>query len=272
MSDLTRRALTVAVGIPLAIGWLWLAHALSSFWLLALPLAGLVGVAAWEYAGLAHAMDCPLDRWIFAAVSGASLVAYGALGNPLATIGVLAGGMALVGLAQVGQPHPIQSGLTGAVGLVYLPFLASFLVPFVNSPSIVGLKLVLTLLALVWSYDSGAYLVGSRWGRHRMAPTLSPKKSWEGVAGGGLAALAVGLLSMIWLPWGLHGLAIAMVVSAAAQVGDLFASWLKRMAGVKDTGTLFPGHGGVLDRIDALLFALPAFHTYLVMVAGWAPL
>ena len=269
---MARRALTVAVGIPLAIGWLWLAHALGSFWLLALPLAGLVGVAAWEYADLADAMGFPLDRWIFAAVTGASLVAYGALASPLATIGVLAGGMALVGLAQVGRPNPVQSGLTGAVGLVYLPFLASFLVPLVNSPSAVGLKLVLTLLALVWSYDSGAYLVGSRWGRHRMAPGLSPNKSWEGVAGGGLAAVVVGALSMLWLPWGVHGLGVAVVVSVAAQLGDLFESWLKRMADVKDTGALFPGHGGVLDRIDALLFALPAFHTYLVMVAGWQPL
>lgn len=272
MSDWARRSLTVVVGIPLVVGWLWLAHTLGSFWLLMFPLAALAGVAAWEYAGLAHAMDIPLDRWILTAVSAASVVAYGASETPLATIGVLAGGMALVGLAQVGRANPVQAGLTGAVGLIYLPFLMSFLVPFVTSPSVVGLKLILTLLALVWSFDTGAYLVGSRWGRHRLTPTLSPNKSWEGAVGGLLAAIGVGLLSTLWMPWGLHGLALAVLVSAAAQMGDLFESWLKRMAGVKDAGTLFPGHGGILDRIDALLFALPVYHAYLVIGPGWVGL
>ena len=272
MSDLARRALTVVVGIPLVVGWLWLAHTMVSFWLLIVPLAALTGTAAWEYAGLAHALDYPLDRWVFVAVSVTSLVAYGAIDSALATIGVLAGGMVLVGLAQVGRPHPVQAGLGGAVGLVYLPLLISLVVPFVLSLNAVGLKLVLTLLALVWSYDSGAYLIGSQWGRHRLAPALSPKKSWEGALGGLLVASVVGVLSMLWLPWGFHGLALAALVSSAAQLGDLFESWLKRMADVKDAGAIFPGHGGVLDRIDALLFALPVFHAYLVMVVGWQPL
>ena len=272
MSDLARRALTVVVGIPLVVGWLWGAHALSSFWLLILPLAALTGVAAWEYAGLAHAMGHPLDRWVFTAVAVASLVVHGAVSPPLETVGVLAGGMILVGLAQVGRPNPVRTGMSGAVGLVYLPLLLSLVVPFAISLHAVGLKLVLTLLALVWGYDSGAYLIGSQWGRHRMAPTLSPKKSWEGALGGLFVAGVVGLLSMLWLPWGLHGLALAVSVSIAAQLGDLFESWLKRMADVKDAGAIFPGHGGVLDRIDALLFALPVFHAYLVMVVGWQPL
>ena len=272
MTDLTRRALTVVVGVPLVVGWLWFAHSLESFWLLAVPLAALAGMAAWEYAGLAQAMDVPLDRWLLTAVSAASIVAYGTLDTPLTMIGVLAGGMILVGLAQVGRAHPVQAGLMGAVGLVYLPFLMSFLVPFVASPNAFGLELVLTLLALVWGYDTAAYLLGSRWGRRRLAPTLSPNKSWEGAAGGLLVAVAVGLLSMAWLPWGLHGVAVALLVSVAAQLGDLFESQLKRMAGVKDAGTLFPGHGGVLDRIDALLFALPVFYAYLVLGLGWAGL
>lgn len=272
MSDLARRTLTVVVGFPLVVGWLWLAHTLGSFWLLVVPLGALAGAAAWEYAGLVAALDFPLDRPSFTAISAVALVAFALFSAPLAALGILAVGTGLVGLTQWTRPQIGRTVLAGVAGLIYLPFLMALIVPFVLSPSGAGLALGLTLLALVWSYDSGAYLIGSRWGQRRMAPQLSPRKSWEGAAGGLLLAVAIGLLSMLWLPWGFHGVVLAALVSAAAQLGDLFESWLKRMAGVKDAGTLFPGHGGVLDRMDALLFALPVFHSYLVMVVGWRPL
>jgi phosphatidate cytidylyltransferase len=116
------------------------------------------------------------------------------------------------------------------------------------------------LLAIVWLGDTAAYAVGSRWGRRRLAPVLSPKKTWEGAAAGLAASLAG---AAAWCGWRLGEpsaavVAIGLVTAVAAQAGDLVESMLKRAAGVKDSGQLLPGHGGVLDRLDALLLAAPA--------------
>jgi len=147
-----------------------------------------------------------------------------------------------------------------------------------------GPSLLVFLLFAVWAGDTSAYYVGRMWGRHKMAPKLSPGKSWEGalasVAGSVLMAWAlVGLSNMLQAPWNSAVLAwmervcpsmvisypdqlwywllLAVVINLAGQVGDLAESALKRSAGVKDSGSLLPGHGGVLDRIDALLLAAP---------------
>jgi phosphatidate cytidylyltransferase len=134
-----------------------------------------------------------------------------------------------------------------------------------------GPSLVAFLLCVVWAGDIAALYVGRAWGRHKLAPSLSPNKTWEGTLGsvagsllvtGGLLGLAAGLaqwdstkLSYPEDVW--YWLVLAVVVNVAAQVGDLAESALKRSAGVKDSGSLLPGHGGVLDRIDALLLAAP---------------
>jgi len=122
---------------------------------------------------------------------------------------------------------------------------------------------LLMILAIVWSCDMAAYLVGTRWGRRRITPRLSPAKSLEGFAAGLAAALAVAVL----LGYGLLGRSdlgflslVGVVVGLAAILGDLFESLLKRAVGSKDSGSLIPGHGGLLDRIDSLLFAFPAYH------------
>jgi phosphatidate cytidylyltransferase len=119
--------------------------------------------------------------------------------------------------------------------------------------------LVFLLLAIVWGGDTAAFYVGSRFGRHKMAPTISPKKSWEGAAAGFLTSLLVVAAWSLWrlgrLELGL--LALGAATAAAAQVGDLVESMLKRGVGVKDSSHVLPGHGGVLDRCDALLFAAP---------------
>jgi phosphatidate cytidylyltransferase len=118
-------------------------------------------------------------------------------------------------------------------------------------------------LALNWAGDSAAYYVGRRFGKHKLAPVVSPKKSWEGAAGSILGSVVFGLLymgrfmpSVAW--WEVTGLAI--IGNAAGQLGDLAESAMKRGAGVKDSGNALPGHGGVLDRVDSSLFALPAIY------------
>jgi phosphatidate cytidylyltransferase len=113
-----------------------------------------------------------------------------------------------------------------------------------------------------WISDTGAYIVGSRWGRHRLAPAISPAKSWEGVAGG----LLFGIVTVWLIGWqglGLahwQGIVLSVVLVAAATLGDLAESVIKRQAGAKDSGALIPGHGGMLDRMDSLLFVAPAVY------------
>jgi len=125
---------------------------------------------------------------------------------------------------------------------------------------------VLTLLLLVWACDSFAYYFGRRFGRHKMAPVVSPKKTWEGAAAGLVGATLFGAIAGTWLvpqlgP-GLGALAGACA-SSAGQVGDLVESLWKRGAGVKDSGTFLPGHGGFYDRIDSVLFAGPVMAAFL---------
>jgi phosphatidate cytidylyltransferase len=118
---------------------------------------------------------------------------------------------------------------------------------------------VLMVLILVWIADTAAYFVGRAWGRRKLAPAISPGKTWEGAAGGLIGALGYAIIGgfsiqgIAWAPF----LAAAALLAMASIVGDLFESALKRQAGVKDSGTLLPGHGGILDRIDSATAVLP---------------
>jgi phosphatidate cytidylyltransferase len=119
--------------------------------------------------------------------------------------------------------------------------------------------LLLGVMALVWIADTAAYFAGRRFGRRKLAPGISPGKSWEGVAGAGIAlVLYASAISAAIVGLRIPG---ALILAAAllyfSILGDLFESWMKRLAGVKDSGTILPGHGGILDRIDALTAALP---------------
>lgn len=130
-------------------------------------------------------------------------------------------------------------------------------------------RIVLGILILVWINDTGAFLAGSALGRHKLFPRISPKKSWEGLIGGTLLTIACA----IWMNRLMGFLAVtdwivlAVIVSVFGVYGDLTESLIKRNAGRKDSGTLIPGHGGVLDRIDSMLFVMPVAFVYLV-IAG----
>jgi phosphatidate cytidylyltransferase len=127
-----------------------------------------------------------------------------------------------------------------------------------------GPELLLGLLAVVWVADTAAYFAGRKFGRHKLAPSISPGKTWEGVVG---AFLGVTLYGLAWKMWdgsavlfslGLWwGMLLLWLLTLFSILGDLFESWMKRVAGLKDSGRLLPGHGGVLDRIDALTAAMP---------------
>lgn len=183
----------------------------------------------------------------------------------------------------------LQGGLTSVssavLGILYVALPLSLLIDLRANP--LQRFLVVFILFSVWAGDIAAYYVGKNFGRHKLAPIVSPNKTWEGAVASAVASIAVaGLVfyfqnqitslfsgaSGMWrdnfknppnvkVPWG-HVIALGILTNVAAQFGDLFESALKRGAGVKDSGTLLPGHGGLLDRIDALLFAIPTVVFY----------
>jgi phosphatidate cytidylyltransferase len=132
-----------------------------------------------------------------------------------------------------------------------------------------GPKLLLFALVITWAGDTVAYFVGRAIGKHPFAPILSPKKTWEGAVGGFVGSLLVGVAFSKWTGIAMgQMLAMAAVGNVAGQVGDLLESAYKRSAGVKDSGTLLPGHGGILDRIDALILAIPVVCYYWILLAN----
>lgn len=159
-----------------------------------------------------------------------------------------------------------RSLVLGPVGLIVL---LSAWVALVELRHL-GPLAVLGVMATVWLADSAAYFAGRRFGKHKLAPEISPGKTWEGFCGAVLSVMLCGVLACLaWSLsfWFLPGLLLLVVLSV---IGDLFESWIKRVAGKKDSGTLLPGHGGVLDRIDALLPTLPLtlFALYLPVYLG----
>jgi phosphatidate cytidylyltransferase len=148
-------------------------------------------------------------------------------------------------------------------GVIYVPLFLSYLVLIRNSHD--GELWIFLLLIVVCMGDTGAYYVGSYLGRHKLCPSISPNKTVEGALGGLFSSLGAGALYKSFLlpqlPWGLSIL-FFLSIAIAGQMGDFFESLLKRVARIKDSGTLLPGHGGVLDRIDALLFAAPVAYIF----------
>ncbi|MFC5940106.1 phosphatidate cytidylyltransferase, partial [Micromonospora harpali] len=164
-------------------------------------------------------------------------------------------------------PGDYQRDLTAATLIaVYVPFLGGFAAMLAAAPDDGHLRVLVTLVAVVLS-DTGGYAAGANLGKHPMAPSISPKKSWEGFAGS-VTAAAAGSALLIWLlfdvaPW--WGALFGVAVSCAAVLGDLAESMIKRDLGVKDMSNLLPGHGGLMDRLDSILFAVPTAYLLLAV-------
>lgn len=165
--------------------------------------------------------------------------------------------------------NPVIMALTGWVVLVptWMAMVEMHEIP----------HMLLGLMAVVWVADSAAYFAGRRYGRHKLAPVISPKKTWEGVLGAYLVVTAIYLglwLLVLDAPAGSQapsGLILVWLLVALSIEGDLFESWLKREAGLKDSGSLLPGHGGILDRIDALTSTLPLAALLLSLLFAFMP-
>jgi phosphatidate cytidylyltransferase len=185
--------------------------------------------------------------------------------------------LAVMGIAVTALAYGRDLRVAGAdaafslFGVWYVAWLLGHLVWLRGLPT--GAWLVVFALWVTWIADAAAYYVGKTWGRRPLAPRLSPKKTVEGaigaVAGGALAAFAAAAWFVDALSWG-EAAALGAVAASVGIVGDLFESLIKRGAGVKDSGGLIPSHGGVLDKIDGLLFTAPVIYYYLAWVKGSA--
>lgn len=153
-------------------------------------------------------------------------------------------------------------------GALYLGWMPGHFISLRDAPR--GLEWMALTLLSTWGADSGAYFIGRSLGRHRFFPRLSPKKTWEGTVGGWFCGVAVTLLVGLYIGLGLvHSLVLGALVSVFLPLGDLAVSMMKRQVGVKDTSGLIPGHGGMLDRIDSLLFAVVVVYYYARWVVGF---
>lgn len=245
---------------------------------LILFVAALVFQGLREYCDMMEAMGLPtMRRTVLAAGTGLILWNGGMVltdwngwtAHPVVT-GVSAAVMLVTVAHLFNRERSLQALAADVFGVAYIAGLGSYLV-IIHGWAGMGPGLVtLLLVAVAWS-DTGAYFVGRAFGRHKMAPRTSPKKSWEGAAGGVLGAVLATavLLGLIRLfGWGgaypLAGwrvyLPLAAALSVVGQIGDLIESMIKREAGIKDSSGVFPGHGGVLDRCDGILFAAPALY------------
>ncbi len=150
------------------------------------------------------------------------------------------------------------------LGIFYVAFLFSFLVAIRMAPY--GREWIVFLFFIIWASDIGAYSIGIPFGRHRLYEKVSPKKSIEGLIGALAASMAMAMVCSFWFMPGtplIELVLLALLLAVAGTIGDLAESLIKRAAGVKDSGRIIPGHGGVLDRMDSMLFAAPVLYYYL---------
>ncbi|WP_082569678.1 phosphatidate cytidylyltransferase [Knoellia sp. Soil729] len=252
------RNLPAAIGVGVGLAVLVIASLAFRRDAFLLVLVGAMGVGAWEMRrALRQAgLDVPLVPVVLGAVSMVLAAFYR---GPEAL--VLTFGLTCVGILI----WRVADGLEGAIGDIGGAFLVALYPCFLGgfaalllAPDDGHLRIVFFILVTVAS-DIGGYAFGVFLGKHPMAPSLSPKKSWEGFAGSAFTCAVVGALALALLldgTWWM-GLVIGVVVAAAATVGDLIESSIKRDLGVKDMGTLLPGHGGLMDRLDSLVVCIP---------------
>jgi phosphatidate cytidylyltransferase len=265
LSNLVSRVLVTVVGVPVVLWFVWL----GDWWLFALATAAAL-VALHEF----YAMGRGLRPLVLAGYAGALAIL---LGAQLGGIEWMLGGFVLTlllafllyGIAETRQTATVTMSTT-ILGAAWIPLGLGHLLLLRDLPEH-GRLAVFTVLLAVFADDTAAYLIGRLVGRHKLAPALSPGKTWEGFVAGTAGAIAVAFFAVyeegfLTIP---ESIALGAAIALAGAAGDLFESALKRDLQVKDSGQLLGGHGGMLDRIDSLLFAgTAAFYVILAFGQG----
>jgi phosphatidate cytidylyltransferase len=263
VSPFLSRILVAAALLPLVLGLVWL----GGWWLFGLAAVGGL-LALHELYGIARALR-PI---VLAGYVGLVLMLLGAeLGGPtwlLAGILATLPAALLVFFVSSARQHAVAGFAVTLLGVVWIGGGLALLLLLRDEPEH-GRLLIFTTLLAVFADDTAAFLVGRAIGRHRLAPAISPGKSWEGFVGGTVAAVLVTFFALYEQDVVTTGesLVLGLAIALAATMGDLFESAVKRDLGVKDSGRLLAGHGGVLDRVDSLLWAGPAAYITLLALA-----
>jgi phosphatidate cytidylyltransferase len=260
------RLATAAVILPVALCLIWIDPLRPG---LIMAVGMLAGIGLYEYYAIVRARAISPET-IGGIIGGTLVCVSGAFSSLEAVNLMLYGGCLLVAALHIVRGAHSVAGLASSVfGVFYVGWLAAHIV-LIHRTEIFGPSLLTMLFVAVILTDTGAFAVGSIIGKHKLAPRVSPNKTWEGAAGGMICAV-LGMLAIYGvknafdvasLPNWSIGVYIraGIFLSFVAQIGDLTESVLKRDAGVKDSGGIFPGHGGVLDRCDGFLFAAPALY------------
>jgi phosphatidate cytidylyltransferase len=256
-----KREASALVAIPLVVAAVFLPDRELFRWLA----TALCLLALWEYVAL-----CRLEGLLAAAVlAGGAVsvgVAHGGRGFPFPGAALLL--VLVASLWKVRDPaESFRRSSEAVLGTVYISFAFTSLLLLRELEG--GSAWIMVLLVIIWAGDSAAYYGGSRFGRRKLVPLISPKKTWEGAAAGLIGSLVAGTMTAMLLlddlPLG-RVAAFTIAVGASGQVGDIIQSLWKRGKGVKDSGRIIPGHGGFLDRIDSLLLGAPVGYQ---LIRGW---
>jgi len=277
MTNLEQRLATAGVVIPVLLFFFWLGNI---WFLLLMEIVILIGML--EFANMMRAKGVPSMRLL--GTLGALLIGVAAFFSRLELVLLALTFFSAAALSaqlfKKDMKTAITSSASTVLGMVYVGVLLSHIVLLRNWEGAagrvdLGLFFIVLVVAVTFLNDAGAFFIGRKWGTHKMTPVISPKKSWEGVFGavvfgvGGAAAckavfdrwiLATGLA------WS-HCLVLGALLVGAAIFGDLVESLMKRDAGIKDSGAIVPGHGGILDRLDSIVFTVPACYYYLKYIA-----